>query len=48
MCTLDRLEETGVMKMLTYANAAASLITTRRGALCGMPTLDEIENLIKN
>lgn len=30
-------------QMLRYANAAASLITTREGALRVMPTLEEIE-----
>lgn len=35
--TPDRLE-----RMLTLANAAASLVTTRRGALRVMPTLEEI------
>jgi fructokinase len=35
--TAERLE-----KMLTLANAAASLVTTRRGALRVMPTPEEI------
>lgn len=34
--------------MLTFANAAASLITTRKGALCVMPEKAEIETLIKS
>ena len=34
-------------KMLTFANAAASLITTRKGALRVMPSKEEIENLLK-
>lgn len=29
-------------KMLTFANNAASIITTRKGALAVMPTLEEI------
>jgi len=32
--------------MLTYANAAASIITTRKGALRVMPRPEEIEALI--
>ena len=33
-------------EMLTFANAAAALITTRKGALRVMPDIKEIENLI--
>lgn len=39
--TQDRLT-----KMLTFANAAASLITTKKGALCVMPTRQQIEELM--
>ena len=39
--TADHLKE-----LLTFANAGASLITTRRGALRVMPTAQEIEQLI--
>lgn len=35
-------------EMLTFANAAASLITTRNGALCIMPTEEEIINFMEN
>ena len=31
-------------EMLTFANKAASIITTRKGALAVMPTIEEIEN----
>lgn len=34
-------------EMLTFANAAASIITTRKGALRVMPGKEEVENLIK-
>ena len=34
-------------EMLTFANAAASIITTRKGALRVMPMKEEVENLIK-
>lgn len=33
-------------EMLTFANAAASLITTRKGALRVMPTREEVEKLL--
>ena len=36
-----------VKKMLTFANAAASLITTRKGALRVMPEKGEVEAVIK-
>lgn len=36
-------EEEELKDMLVYANAAASIITTRKGALRVMPTKDEIE-----
>lgn len=39
--TKEQLEE-----LLTFANAGASIITTRRGALRVMPTADEIRRLI--
>ncbi len=31
---------------LCFANAAASLVTTKKGALCVMPSLQEISNLL--
>lgn len=33
--------------LLTFANAAASIVTTRKGALLSMPEISEINNLIK-
>jgi fructokinase len=39
---LDGLSEAQLKEMLTFANAAASLITTRKGALRVMPKPDEI------
>ena len=53
-CILKYILENGLKKyskeeltmMLTYANAAASIITTRRGALRVMPTELEIDNLL--
>ncbi|MCR5603338.1 MAG: carbohydrate kinase [Lachnospiraceae bacterium] len=43
---LDGPGESGLKEMLTFANAAASIITTRRGALRVMPEPDEISRLI--
>ncbi len=35
-------------KMLTFANAAASIVTARKGALLSMPEIKEVEQLIGN
>lgn len=43
---LKNLDEKDITEMLTYANAAASIITTRKGALRVMPKTEEIEKLI--
>lgn len=43
---LEDLGESDLKEMLTFANAAASIITTRRGALRVMPNPDEIRDLI--
>ena len=43
---MEGLEEENLKEMLTFANAAASVITTRKGALRVMPTRDEIQNLL--
>lgn len=45
---LDNLDEEKLTEMLTYANAAASIITTRKGALRVMPETEEVEAFIKN
>jgi len=44
---MDSLTEENLKELLTYANAAASLITMRKGALCVMPTKDEIEDYLR-
>lgn len=44
---LDNLDEEKLLKMLSFANGAASLITTRKGALKVMPEADEVERLIR-
>lgn len=43
---LDGLTEDNLKEMLTFANAAAKLVTMRRGALRVMPEMDEIKELI--
>ncbi len=45
---LEDLDEEKLRQMLTFANAAASIITTRKGALRVMPTRQEVEELIKS
>lgn len=44
---LDGLTEDILQEMLTFANGAASLITTKKGALRVMPSVEEINQLIK-
>ena len=43
---LNNLTENDLKEMLTFANAAASIITTRKGALRVMPELEEVEKLL--
>lgn len=43
---LDNLDEEKLMQMLVFANAAASIITTKKGALRVMPAKGEVEDLI--
>lgn len=43
---LDDLTEENLKEMLTFANAAAALITTRKGALRVMPCREEVEKLL--
>ena len=45
---MEGLTEENLKELLTFANAAASLITTRKGALRVMPTREEIKNFIQN
>lgn len=45
---LDNLDEEKLKEMLTFANAAASIITTRKGALRVMPSVEEVEALIQS
>lgn len=43
---LENFTESSLIDMLTFANTAASIITTRRGAIRSMPTKKEILNLM--
>lgn len=43
---LNDLSEDDLKEMLTFANGAASIITTRKGALRVMPDREEVEKLI--
>lgn len=44
---LEALTEENLHELLTFANAAASLITTRKGALRVMPSKEEVLDFIK-
>lgn len=44
---LEDLTEENLMEMLRFANAAASLITTKKGALRVMPEVEEIQELLR-
>lgn len=44
---LEQMSREGLLEMLTFANAASSIITTRRGALKVMPERAEVEAFIK-
>lgn len=44
---LDGLDEEKLREMLTFANAAASIVTTRKGALRVMPGAEEVRGLIE-
>lgn len=43
---LDDLSDEKLLQMLTFANAAASLVTTKKGAIKSMPDMDEVVKLI--
>lgn len=44
---LDRLDSSKLYEMLEFANAAASIITTRKGALKVMPSKNDVLDLIR-
>lgn len=43
---LDNLSRENLREMITFANAAASLVTTKKGAIKSMPNVDEVLNVI--
>ena len=43
---LDQWDEIRLLSTLQFANTAASIVTTRKGALCVMPSIEEIHALI--
>lgn len=43
----DNLTEEQLGEMLTFANAAAAIVTTRKGAIRAMPEKEEVEKLIR-
>lgn len=45
---LENLTEENLTELLTFANAAASLVTTRKGALRVMPSREEVLTFIKS
>lgn len=45
---LSDLDNKILEEMLMHANAAASIVTKRKGAICSMPEKNEIEELIHN
>lgn len=45
---LDNLKKDQLKQMLLFANAAASIVTTRKGAICSMPNKEEVCSLIFN
>ena len=44
---LDNLSAEQLTQMLRFANAAAYLVTTRKGAICSMPEKEQISILLK-
>jgi fructokinase len=46
-CSLSSLSRERLIEMITFANAASSIVTTRKGALKVMPEKEEILSLLK-
>lgn len=44
---IDALTEKDLEEMLTFANAAAYLVTTKKGAIRSMPEMNEISKIIE-
>lgn len=45
-CGLEGLAQESISQMLQFANTAAYLVTTRRGAIRSMPELEQIQSLL--
>ena len=43
---IEGLKEKDLEEMLLFANGAASIVTTRKGAICSMPDKEEIDALV--
>lgn len=43
---LENLTETDLHKMLRFANTAAYLVTTKKGAICSMPERSQVEEIL--
>ena len=44
---INNLTEDHLREMLIFANAGAALVTTKKGAICSMPEIEEVEKLRK-
>lgn len=44
---LEKLSDQQIKDMLVKANAAASIVTTRKGALCSMPEMEDVRKTMK-
>lgn len=44
--SIDELNEVKIKEMISFASAAASIVTTRKGAICSMPHPTEVEDLM--
>ncbi|WP_331463335.1 carbohydrate kinase family protein [Anaerosacchariphilus polymeriproducens] len=44
---IEEISNEHLQEILTFSNAAASILTTRKGAICSMPKVEEVLELIK-
>lgn len=44
--SINELNEVKIKEMISFASAAASIVTTRKGAICSMPHPTEVEDLM--
>lgn len=44
--SIDELNEVKIKEMISFASAAASIVTTRKGAICSMPHPTEVKDLM--